>query len=206
MERLDKEREAFGFFLSAHPLDAYAATLHSQGVITANHLDGMTADECRAPVRMAGIMGSKRERISKSGNKYAFIQLSDATGSYEAVVFSEVLVKSRALMESGEPMLITLEARLEDEQVRLMVSKMMPLDEAVAARLDNLRIELKDGTPVDEIKEIIDANGKGNGRILLVARSNEHVVEVALAGRYAISPQTLGSVKDVPGVTDIRQF
>ncbi|MGY8963342.1 MAG: DNA polymerase III subunit alpha, partial [Rhodospirillales bacterium] len=117
MERLDKEREAFGFFLSAHPLDAYAATLHSQGVITANHLDGMTADECRAPVRMAGIMGSKRERISKSGNKYAFIQLSDATGSYEAVVFSEVLVKSRALMESGEPMLITLEARLEDEQV-----------------------------------------------------------------------------------------
>ena len=37
-------------------------------------------------------------------------------------------------------------------------------------------------------------------------RSNEHVVEVALAGRYAISPQTLGSVKDVPGVTDIRQF
>ena len=155
---------------------------------------------------MAGIMSSKRERISKSGNKYAFIQLSDATGSYEAVVFSEVLVKSRALMESGEPMLITLEARLEDEQVRLMVSKMMPLDEAVAARLDNLRIELKDGTPVDEIKEIIDANGKGNGRILLVARSNEHVVEVALAGRYAISPQTLGSVKDVPGVTDIRQF
>ena len=206
MERLDKEREAFGFFLSAHPLDAYAATLHSQGVITANHLDGMTADECRAPVRMAGIMSSKRERISKSGNKYAFIQLSDATGSYEAVVFSEVLVESRALMESGEPMLITLEARLEDEQVRLMVSKMMPLDEAVAARLDNLRIELKDGTPVDEIKEIIDADGKGNGRILLVARSNGHVVEVALAGRYAISPQTLGSVKDVPGVTDIRQF
>lgn len=206
MERLDKEREAFGFFLSAHPLDAYAATLHAQGVITANHLDDMTADECRAPVRMAGIMGSKRERISKSGNKYAFVQLSDATGSYEAVVFSEVLVASRELMESGEPMLITLEAKLEDDQVRLMVSKMMPLDEAVAARLDNLRIELKDGTPVDEIKEIIDADGKGNGRILLVARSNGHVVEVGLPGRYAISPQTLGRVKDVPGVTDIRQF
>lgn len=206
MERLDKEREAFGFFLSAHPLDAYAATLHAQGVITANHLDDLTADECRAPVRMAGIMGSKRERISKSGNKYAFVQLSDATGSYEAVVFSEVLIASRELMESGEPMLITLEARLEDDQVRLMVSKMMPLDEAVAARLDNLRIELKDGTPVDEIKEIIDADGKGNGRILLVARSNGHVVEVGLPGRYAISPQTLGRVKDVPGVTDIRQF
>jgi DNA polymerase III subunit alpha len=206
MERLDKEREAFGFFLSAHPLDAYAATLHAQGVITANHLDDLTADECRAPVRMAGIMGSKRERISKSGNKYAFVQLSDATGSYEAVVFSEVLVASRELMESGEPMLIVLEARLEDDQVRLMVSKMTPLDEAVAARLDNLRIELKDGTPVDEIKEIIDADGKGNGRILLVARSNGHVVEVGLPGRYAISPQTLGRVKDVPGVTDIRQF
>lgn len=206
MERLDKEREAFGFFLSAHPLDAYSATLAAQGVITARGLDDLTADDCRKPLRMAATMTSKRERISKSGNKYAFIQLSDATGSFEAVVFSEVLVASRELMESGQPMLITLDAKHEDDQVRLMVTKLTPLEEAIAARLDNLRIQLKDGTPVDEIREIIDADGRGNGRILLVAQSNGHEVEVALPDRYAISPETLGRVKDVPGVMDIRQF
>ena len=103
-------------------------------------------------------------------------------------------------------MLITLYARLEDDLVRLMANKMMPLDEAVAAKLDNLRIEIKDGAPVEELKEIIDADGRGNGRILLVARSNGHEVEVSLPDRYAISPQTLGRIKDVPGVTDIRQF
>ena len=206
MERLDKEREAFGFFLSAHPLDAYSATLAAQGVITARDLDDLTAEQCRKPLRMAATMASKRERISKSGNKYAFIQLSDATGSFEAVVFSEVLVASRELMESGQPMLITLDAKHEDDQVRLMVAKLTPLEEAIAARLDNLRIQLKDGTPVDEIREIIDADGRGNGRILLVAQSNGHEVEVALPNRYAISPETLGRVKDVPGVMDIRQF
>ena len=206
MERLSQEFNAIGFYLSAHPLDSYSATLATQGVINAHDLDGLTPDDCRTPLRMAGTMVSKRERVSKSGNRYAFVELSDATGAYETVVFSEVLVASRELMESGAPMLITLDARLEDDQVRLMATKMVPLDEAIAARLDNLRIQVQDGARVDELKEIIDADGKGNGRILLVARSNGHDIEVALPDRYAISAVTLGKIKDVPGVMEIRQF
>jgi len=206
MERLTQEFDAIGFYLSAHPLDAYAATLESQGVIKAQDLESLTPGDCQKPLRMAGTMVSKRERIGKNGNKYAFVALSDATGAYEAVVFSEVLAASRELMESGQPMLITLEGRIEDDQVRLLANKMTPLDEAVAARLDNLRIQVNDGAPVEEIKEIIDADGRGNGRILLVARANGHEVEVALPDRYAISSTTLGRIKDVPGVTDIRQF
>ncbi len=206
MERLTNEFDAIGFYLSAHPLDAYANTLMAQGVINARDLESLMPEDCQAPIRMAGTMVSKRERVGRNGNRYAFVALSDATGTYEAVVFSEVLVASRGMLESGEPLLITLDARLEDDQVRLMATKMVPLDEVVAAKLDNLRIEIKDGAPVEELKEIIDADGRGNGRILLVARSNGHEIEVALADRYAISPQTLGRIKDVLGVTDIRQF
>lgn len=206
MQRLTEEFDAIGFYLSAHPLDSYAATLESQGVIKAEDLENLTTSDCSRPLRMAGTLVSKRERVGKNGNRYAFVALSDATGSYEAVVFSEVLGASRELMESGQPMLITLEGRIEDDQVRLMATKMRPLDEAVAARLDNLRVQLSDGARVDEIKEIIDADGRGNGRILLVARSNGHDVEVALPDRYAISASTLGRIKDVPGVMDIRQF
>ena len=206
MERLTNEFDAIGFYLSAHPLDAYATTLMAQGVINARDLDSLTPEDCQSPIRMAGTMVSKRERVGRNGNRYAFVALSDATGTYEAVVFSEVLVASRDMLESGEPLLITLDARLEDNQVRLMATKMVPLDEAVAAKLDNLRIQIKEGAPVEELKEIIDADGRGNGRILLVARSNGHEVEVALPDRYAISPQTLGRIKDIPGVTGIRQF
>lgn len=206
MERLSQEFAAIGFYLSAHPLDAYAATLDAQGVIRAQDLEDLTPDDCRKPLRMAGTLVSKRERVGKNGNKYAFVELSDATGAFEAVMFSEVLMASRELMESGQPMLITLEGRIEDDQVRLMVNKMRPLDEAVAARLDNLRIQLRDGAPMDEIKEIIEADGRGNGRILLVAESNGHEVDVALPNRYEISSSTLGRIKDVPGVVDIRQF
>jgi len=206
MERLTQEFDAIGFYLSAHPLDAYAATLAAQGVINASDLDSLTADDLRQPLRMAGTLIDKRERVGRNGNKYAFVALSDATGAYEAVVFSEVLAASRELMESGEPMLVTLDARMEDDRIRLMATKMTKLDEAVAARLDNLRIQVTDGAPVGELQEIIAADGRGNGRILLVARSNGHEVEVALPDRYNISAQTLAQIKDVPGVMDIRQF
>jgi len=206
IERLTKEFDAIGFYLSAHPLDAYAGALSAQGVINARDLDSLTPDDCRFPLRMAGTMVSKRERIGRNGNRYAFIALSDATGAYEAVVFSEVLVASREMLDSGEPLLITLDARLEDDKVRLMATKMQPLAEAVAAKLDNLLIQIKEGTPVDELKDIIDADGRGNSRILLVARSSNHEAEVALPDRYAISSTTLACIKDIPGVTDIRQF
>lgn len=206
MERLSQEFNAIGLYISAHPLDTYGATLAAQGIINASDLESLTAEDCRTSLRMAGTMVNKRERVSKSGNRYAFVELSDATGTYEAVVFSEVLVASREMLESGDPLLITLDAKLENDQLRLMAAKMVPLDDAIAAKIDNLRVEIKEGAPVEEIKEIIEADGRGNGRILLVARSNGHAVEVALPDRYAISPSTLGRIKDVPGVTDIRQF
>ncbi|MFL2770364.1 MAG: DNA polymerase III subunit alpha [Rhodospirillaceae bacterium] len=206
MERLNQEFEAIGFYLSAHPLDAYTVTLESQGVTKANELENLTAEDCHKPLRMAGTMVSKRERVGKNGNRYAFVALSDATGTYEVVIFSEVLSSSRDILESGNPLLLTLDARLEDDQVRLLVNRLTLLDEAIASRLDNLRIQISDSARVDELKEIFVVDGKGKSRILLVTVSNGYEVEIALPERYAISAITLAHVKDIPGVEDIRQY
>ena len=206
IERLSEEFNAIGFYLFAHPLDAYAGTLEALQVVKAKAVNALTAQDCAQPVRMAGTVVSKRERVGRRGNKYAFVALSDDTGTFEITMFSEILSASRDLLEPGAPVLLTLDAQLEEDKVRLLTSRVESLEKALAARVRNLKIRVEQGVPVSELQELMEADGRGKGRVIILARSNGHMVEVALPGGYAIQPKTLAGLKDVPGVVEISEF
>ncbi|MGH6994565.1 MAG: DNA polymerase III subunit alpha, partial [Stellaceae bacterium] len=105
-ERLQKEFEAIGFYLSSHPLSPYGKSLARLGVLR-------FADLARRPagaetrVKLAGVIIGSKERTSARGNRFAFLQVSDMSGIYEVMAFSEVLRDSRPLLESGQPLLVT---------------------------------------------------------------------------------------------------
>ena len=206
MEKLANEFEAIGFYLSAHPLDAFSGTLEALQVIKAKDVATLTPQQCATPIKMAGTIVSKRERVGKRGNKYAFVMLSDDTGTFECMMFSEVLSASRDLLESGAPILLTLDAQLEDDKVRLLASRVDSLEKALAARVRNLKLKVLPSLPMDEFQKLLAEDGRGKGRIVLVTRSNGHAVEVALPGGYAIQPKTLAGLRDVPGIAEIREF
>ena len=206
MERLSEEFNAIGFYLSAHPLDAYAGTLEALKVVKAKDVNALTADDCGQPVRMAGTVVSKRERVGRRNNRYAFVALSDDTGTFEITMFSKVLSESRELLESGAPVLLTLDAQLEEDKVRLLTRKVEGLEKALAARVRNLKIHVEKDIPVGELQDLLAADGRGKGRVIVLARSNGQMVEVALPGGYAIQSKTLAGLKDVPGVMEIREF
>jgi DNA polymerase-3 subunit alpha len=206
MERLSHEFDAIGFYLSAHPLDAYSGTLQSLHVIKAKDVGSLTAQDCATPIKMAGTVVSKRERVGKRGNKYAFVVLSDDTGTFEVMMFSEVLSVSRELLDSGAPVLLMLDAQMEEDKVRLLASRVDSLEKALAARVRNLKIRVAPELPVDEFQKLLAEDGRGKGRIVLLARSNGHVIEVALPGSYAIQPKTLSGLKDIPGILEMREF
>lgn len=206
MEKLSHEFDAIGFYLSAHPLDAYSGTLESLRVIKARDLESLTAHDCTQPIKMAGTLVTKRERVNKRGNKYAFVMLSDDTGTFEVTMFSEVLATARDLLEAGTPMLLTLEAQLEAEKVRLLVTRVDSLEKAIAAKVRNLKLRVDTALPVDELRQLMMEDGRGKSRIVVVTRSNGHEVEVSLPGTYAIQPKTLSGLKNIPGIAEIREF
>src|SRR5207245_199122 len=90
MERLGFEAEAIGFHLTAHPLDAYAAVLRRLGVVPSNALESRGRGE-GGRVKLAGVVVGAKERITRTGSRMAWVRLSDAFGSFEITVFSEVL-------------------------------------------------------------------------------------------------------------------
>ena len=103
-QRLANEFEAIGFYLSAHPLDAYAKGLARLGAVKSSELGARLAGGGATRVKLAGTIIGKQERTSAKGNRFAFVQFSDRTGVFEVAVFSEVLATKRSLLEPGTPL------------------------------------------------------------------------------------------------------
>ena len=89
-ERLQREYEAVGFFLSGHPLDDYAAALKRLRVQSWAEFARAVKDGAGAG-RVAGTVVARTERRTRTGSKMGIIGLSDPTGHYEAVIFAEGL-------------------------------------------------------------------------------------------------------------------
>ncbi|MDQ4136103.1 MAG: DNA polymerase III subunit alpha, partial [Pseudomonadota bacterium] len=201
--RLQKEYDAVGFFLSGHPLDEYGHLLQRLRVQN-------WADFCRSVRagnsvgRVAATVLDRTERRTKTGNKMGIIQLSDQSGHFEAIVFSEGLQLYRDVLEPGRPVVLVLQAGLEGEDVRARIQTAEPLDQAVAKHQKGMRIFLRDERPIASVQERLRGRGEGEVSLVLILDEGDREVEVKLPGRYLSSPQVAGALRAVPGVVDVQ--
>jgi DNA polymerase-3 subunit alpha len=199
LERLRHEFEAIGFYLSAHPLDAYGKSLERLGVVRYADLAAGTPGQ-----RLAGIVIGKQERTSPRGNRFAFVQLSDASGVYEVIVFSELLAVARELLAAGRTLLLEVGVQHADDGLRLNALKIEPLDEAAARAASGLKIFLRAPEPLPALKALLTREGVGRGEVLLLLDLADREVEVKLPGGYAVSAAVRAAIKTIPGIVDVH--
>ncbi|WP_119458633.1 DNA polymerase III subunit alpha [Rhodospirillaceae bacterium SYSU D60014] len=207
MERLRHEFEAIGFYLSAHPLDAYGKTLERLEVVPYVDLPVWMSGRTTNRAKLAGIVINRQERTSSRGNRFAFVQLSDASGMFEVMVFSDLLATERHLLEPGQAVLIGVEVRSEDGNMRLTGQSVRALDEAVTQATTGLRIFLNESMPLDSLCQVMQHEGRGRGRIRLVLEiERAREVEMALPGAWSLSAATRAAIKAIPGVVDVQDL
>jgi len=210
-ERLQKEFDAVGFFLSGHPLDDYTGMLRHMRV--QSWADFARTVRSGASVgRVAATVVTRAERRTRSGSKMGIVGLSDPTGHYEAVIFSEGLQQFREVLEPGAAVLLVLSAEMQGDEVRARIQSAEPLDQAAARLSKGLRIFLRGDAPIDSVAKRLEAPNadrsspdRANGEvafILLLGEGTE--VEVKLPGRFRVSPQIAGAIKAVPGVVAVE--
>jgi DNA polymerase-3 subunit alpha len=100
-EKMRLEKEALGFFLSSHPLLRYRHELRRMGLNSLAELKEMPGGSM---VRVAALVTSLREYINKKGDKMAFLQLEDLTGTGECTLFSNVYLEARELLGQDQPL------------------------------------------------------------------------------------------------------
>ncbi len=204
-DKLMAEADALGFHLSSHPLDPYAQSLERLGVRTFAAAEHAVREHAEETVRLAGIPVSRRERTSSRGNRYAYLELSDLSGQYEIVVFSEVLAQAGGRLEGRKPLYIEADARLEGESVRFSARRIATLDETVTRLSSAFIVRLDDSVAAGRLRQVLDQADAGRGRITLsyAARSGK-LVDIVLPGRFALSPGLRAEVEALPGVRAVE--
>lgn len=202
-ERLQREYDAVGFFLSGHPLDEYGDLLKKLRVQTWAEFS-RSVKAGNSVGRVAATVLDRQERRTKTGNKMGILTLSDQTGQYEAIIFSEGLQRLRDILEPGSAVVLMLQAGLEGEEVRARIGMAEPLEEAVAKHQKGMRIFLRDERPIGSVFERLKARGEGEVSLVLILDEGDREVEVRLPGKYMATPQIAGAIRAVPGVVDVH--
>jgi DNA polymerase III subunit alpha len=204
LDRLGHEFSAIGFYLSAHPLDGFAKPLQRLKVVSSSDLARRATGGGSTRCQMAGIVIAKQERVAKSGNRFAFVSMSDSTGIYEVTLFSETLAVSRGLLEPGKAVVLTVDIQLNGEDVRLTCQEVRPLEDEVARAAEGLQIVLRDSGAVPPLRGILDQIGRGRGKVSLIVETGPmKEVEVLLPGFYAVTAKSRAAIKALPGVSDV---
>ncbi|SNR25521.1 DNA polymerase III subunit alpha [Puniceibacterium sediminis] len=212
-ERLSEEFKAIGFYLSGHPLDDYMAPLKRKGVLTLDQLLAkVQGGACIA--KLAGVVAGRQERKSARGNRFAFAQLSDTTGNYEVTLFSETLEKSRDFLETGAKVVITVEATLESDQLKLLGRSVAPIDVAVAGAgsagmliyVDNASALPNIASVLNRAAEQLPKAGRGPVRLCLSDAGLPGEVEVDLNQDFPVTPEIKGAIKSLGGILAVEEF
>jgi DNA polymerase-3 subunit alpha len=155
--------------------------------------------------RLAGTVTSRQERKTKTGNKMGILRISDPTGQYEAVIFSEGLANYRDMLETGRSVVLYATAEDRAEGINVRIEKVEPLEALAQRQHQSLRIFLREPGAVESVGRHLEAKGEGDvSFVLLTGTSERREVEVKLPGRYRVSPQLAGALKAVPGVVQVQ--
>jgi len=187
-ERMAAERDAFGFYFSAHPVDAQRHLLAAHKVRSFAELGALPApaDGGRGQAMMAGLIEGTRWRTSAKGRRYMMATISDASGQYEATVFDdEPSAELEAAAKAGGCGLMTVELdrRPGDEVPRVTVKRFQPLDGLAKKTRLQMLLHVADESLIAAAARELAACRGGNGVVRAMLPISEGREATLILGR-----------------------
>lgn len=211
-ERLAEEHKAIGFYLSGHPLDDYLPALKRKKVMTLAEITAK-AENGAFVGKLAGTVSAKQERKSAKGNRFAFVSLSDPTGLYEVTVFSDTLEATRQFLEPGSAVVLTVEATLEGETLKLLARGAQPIDQVTAdAGASGLMIHVEEPTALPSIAALLErlasegkVRSKGPVSFMIFDPDRGARYQINTGQDFPINPQVKGAIRSLRGVIEVEE-
>jgi len=208
-ERMTREKEAFGFYFSAHPVEQYEAILAARGVRTYGDVcDNVEMTPgTRIPMTMAAMVENARARVSQRGNRFLNLTLSDRSGQFQSSCFDEGAGKVlEALAAEGGCALLSVELDLleGEETPRVTVRGAQSLTDiaATAALQLTCRVELAEA--VADMAALLERRDDARGRVVIDTRDplTERDVRIELGRGFALGPDVVSRLEMIAGVSD----
>ncbi|MBR6720315.1 MAG: DNA polymerase III subunit alpha [Clostridia bacterium] len=165
--RLAMEKEAAGIYLTGHPLEEYVLQIKNSGAVPLNLLKecaAMFADgdytslsvKDGEMINICGIVSDKKEKVTKSGQIMAFLNIEDMTGNLRVVLFPKTLKECEE--HTTEDSVVMIRGRInyrDDGSCEMMAESLSPVKELNS---EPLIIEIEDPLVLDRINEAVRKN------------------------------------------------
>jgi DNA polymerase-3 subunit alpha len=124
-ERLRREKESLGFYITGHPLARFAKEIEDCATCTIQDLRGQND---KSTIKIAGVVENLKIKRTRRGDKMAILSLEDLTGSTEVVLFPDIFNRYSPLLKSDEPLLINGTVETGDSSVKVIAQDIVTLD------------------------------------------------------------------------------
>ena len=158
-ERLSKEFEAVGFFISDHPLNQFTEIFDDYKI--KDYSEFNLNDEIK-DANIASTLLKVQEKKTAKGNSYAVLKLTDLTSVFELFIFSDILELNREILIEGNSLILTLVKSISNDEnrfKRVNVQKIGSLKDLFNSPIKEVFFELKSDDEVNEISKILDKDG-----------------------------------------------
>ena len=176
-EKLSKEFEALGFYISDHPLNQYSDILSNYEIINFddfNNKDLSTAN-------IAGTVLKVQEKKTQKGNSYAIVKFSDLKSVFELFIFSELLEFNRNIIKEGNSLILGLNKNINEETnrfKRINIKKISSLSSMINKPIENIEIQITDNNFLEKIKNILFKSGETNVQIRVIVDKKNYAFKL----------------------------
>jgi DNA polymerase-3 subunit alpha len=205
-ERLAKEREVLGFYLSDHPLRKYETEYNSFATV---HLGEPSTFTFNENVRVCGVITDVSPKIDKQGRKMAFFKLDDFTGSCDCLMFSKPFSEYSELIEEESTLLLKGKLESSGDAIKLHVDEVVSLDNVKSKLAKRIGIildsNLHDPYVVTHLQLLMEEN-QGNIPVLVCIKENGSQREFFVEYKINLTDSFVESVKKLLGDDSLIYF
>jgi DNA polymerase-3 subunit alpha len=208
-QRMAQEKESFGFYFSAHPVDRYRHLVEAHGAKSFAALGSLPApaDGGRSAAVMAGLVEDARWRTSAKGRRYLMATLSDASGQFVATVFDDAVAAQveEAAKAGGCGLLnVELDRRPGEEAPRVTIRSIQSFEGLSKRTRLQLVVEVEADNVLPRLAEAVADHRGGNGQLRLKVALESGEAEIVLGRDFVLDAEIAARIERLEGVTAVR--
>ena len=205
-ERLAKERQVLGFYLSDHPLRKYDIEYNSFATV---HLGEPSTFNFNDTVRACGVVTQVNPRTDKTGRQMTFFKLDDYSGSCDCIMFSKIFAEYGELIVPESTIMVNGRLESSGDMVKLHVEEATPLEQVKNKLTKRVGIVLdpiyNHENKIKDLKSIIEKN-EGDIPILICVRNGSFQREFTIDHKINLNDDFINEIKNVLGEESITYF
>ena len=192
-DRLSREFEAVGFFISDHPLNQFKEIFDDYKIVDYIKFN---SDDNIKDANIAATLLKISERKTAKGNSYGVIKFTDLTSVFELFIFSDILELNREILIEGNSLIITLIKTISNDEnklKRINVQKIASLKDLFNKPVSEIAFNIKTVDDIEKISKLL--NEEGTTEVKINLETNENNISFKLKNRRLIDRKAINLLR-----------